>query len=471
MFENLTQRLQQVFRELRGQARLSDANIATAMDEIRTALLEADVNLQVADGFIAEVRQACLGEEVLRSVTPGQQVVKVVSDHLVGLLGEANVPLDLAGPSPTVVMLIGLHGSGKTTTAAKLAKLLLAKQSRRPLLVAGDIYRPAAIDQLEVLGRELGVPVHVDRTNPDVAAIARAGVEAARRNGQDTVIIDTAGRLQIDDRMVMELVRIRQATSPREVLLVADAALGQEAVSVAEHFHRALELTGVILTKLDGDARGGAALSIRKVTGCPIKFIGVGEKTDDLEPFHPERMASRMLGMGDIVSLVEKAAAEIEVEDAARMAAKIQAEGFDFADFRDQLHQLRRMGGLEKIMGMLPGGDQLAGMGGFDEKKIVHMEAIINSMTPAERAKPELIDFPRRRRLARGSGTSIEEVGQLIRQFSEMRKMMKRTSLMGRLMSGKTPIASGAGAGRGAFLARGSNVTAAKSKKRKKSRR
>ncbi len=469
MFETLTNRLQHVFRELRGQARLSEGNIAAAMDEIRTALLEADVNLQVVRTFIAEVREACLGEEVVRSVTPGQQVVKVVSDRLVALLGEANVPLDLGGPAPAVIMLIGLHGSGKTTTAAKLAKLLAGKQGRRPMLVAGDIYRPAAIDQLAVLGRDLGVPVHVDRANPDVASIARAGVEAARRAGCDTVIIDTAGRLQIDDRMVMELVRVRQAAGPREVLLVADAALGQEAVSVAEHFHRALDITGVILTKLDGDARGGAALSIRQVTGRPIKFAGVGEKVDDLEPFHPERMASRMLGMGDIVSLVEKAAAEVEAKDAARMAEKIRQEGFDFADFRDQLRQMRKMGGLESILGMLPGGDQMRGMPGFDEKRIVHMEAIINAMTPTERSRPEIIDFPRRRRLAKGSGTSLEEVGQLIRQFAEMRKMMKRTGLISRLMSGKAAL--GGGGGPAGLMTRGSNVTPPARKKRRKGRR
>jgi signal recognition particle subunit SRP54 len=283
------------------------------------------------------------------------------------------------------------------------------------------------------------------------------------------VIIDTAGRLQVDDRMVMELVRVRQATAPREVLLVADAALGQEAVSVAEHFHRALDITGVILTKLDGDARGGAALSIRQVTGRPIKFAGVGEKVDDLEPFHPERMASRMLGMGDIVSLVEKAAAEVEAEDAARMAEKIRQDGFDFADFRDQLRQMRKMGGLESILGMLPGGDQMRGMPGFDEKRIVHMEAIINAMTPTERSRPEIIDFPRRRRLAKGSGTSLEEVGQLIRQFAEMRKMMKRTGLLSRLMSGKAALTGGGG--QGGLMSRGSNVTPPARKKRRKGRR
>jgi len=466
MFESLTQRLQQVFRELRGQARLSEENIAAAMAEIETALLEADVNLQVARDFVAEVRAGCVGQEVLRSVTPGQQVVKLVSDRLVELLGARQVSLELSGPSPAVIMLVGLHGGGKTTTAAKLAKWLREKQGRQPLLVAGDIYRPAAITQLEVLGRDLGVPVHADRANPDVAAIARAGVEAARRTGRDTVLIDTAGRLQIDEQMVMELVRIRQTVAPREVLLVADAALGQEAVSVAEHFHRALDLTGVILTKLDGDARGGAAISIRKVTGRPIKFAGVGEKLADLEPFHPDRMASRILGMGDIVSLVEQAAAEVEAEDAAKMAEKIAREGFDFNDLREQFRQLRRMGGMEKLMGMLPGGAQLAGAQGFDEKKLAHLEAIICAMTPEERRRPDLLDYSRRRRLARGSGTKLEEVSQLLRQFTEMRKVMKRTGLLNRLMAGKTPLAGGAG-----LMSRGSNVTAPKHKRRKKGRR
>ena len=334
MFESLSDRLHDVLKKLRGESRLTEENISGAMREIRIALLEADVNLKIADEFIESVKKECVGQDVLRSVTPGQQVIKIVHDALVDLFGEA-ATLNLQN-RPAVIMLAGLHGSGKTTTAGKLA-LNLRRGGKKVLLVAGDVYRPAAIDQLEIIGREIGVNVHVERTSVNVAAIARNAVETARKQNYDAVIIDTAGRLQIDETMVQELVRIRQAVNPDEVLLVADAALGQEAVSVGEHFNNALSLTGFILTKLDGDARGGAALSIRKATGVPVKFVGLGEKLDTLEPFFPERMAGRILGMGDVVSLVEKAAADVDEEEAKALQEKLRKNKFDYDDFLSQL--------------------------------------------------------------------------------------------------------------------------------------
>ncbi len=435
MFESLSDKLHDVFRKLRGQSTLSEANIAEAMREIRLALLEADVNINVATEFIDSVKAACVGQDVVRSITPGQQVVKIVHDNLVDLLGGGAAELEFKS-KPTVLMLVGLHGSGKTTTAGKLA-LKLRRDGKKVLLVAGDVYRPAAIDQLEIIGREIGVPVHAERTSVNVAAIALNAVEQAGKQGFDVVIIDTAGRLQIDDTMVQELVRIRQAVHPDEVLLVADAALGQEAVSVAEHFHQALTLTGFILTKLDGDARGGAALSIRKVTGCPVKFIGMGEKLDSLEVFYPERMAGRILGMGDVVSLVEKAAAEIDEEEAKKLQEKLRANKFDYDDFLAQLRQIKKLGGMESILKFLPGGRQLAGMlSGVDPKHFLRMEAVILSMTRAERANPDLMDFSRKKRIAKGSGVPVETVSNLVKQFESMRKMMKHNGMIGRLMSG-----------------------------------
>lgn len=395
MFESLSDKLHDVFRKLRGQSTLSEANIAEAMREIRLALLEADVNVQIAAEFIEGVRAECVGQEVIKSVTPGQQVVKIVHDKLVELLGGGVAELNMKS-RPSVIMMVGLHGSGKTTTSGKLA-LKLRRDGKKVLLVAGDVYRPAAIDQLEIIGREINVPVHAERTSVNIAAIAINAVEQARAQGVDVVIIDTAGRLQIDENMVQELVRIRQAVQPDEILLVADAALGQEAVSVAEHFHQALDLTGFILTKLDGDARGGAALSIRKVTGCPVKFIGLGEKLDSLEVFYPERMAGRILGMGDVVSLVEKAAAEIDEEEAKKLQEKLRANKFDYNDFLSQLKQIRKLGGMESILKFLPGGRQLAGMlSGVDPRHFSRMEAVILSMTREERENPDLMDFSRK---------------------------------------------------------------------------
>jgi signal recognition particle subunit SRP54 len=435
MFDSLSDKLQDAFKKLRGQARLTEANISDSMREIRMAMLEADVNLEVVKSFISKVREDCLGEDVLRSISPGQQVVKIVNDRLTELMGESEVPLNLSS-TPSVIMMVGLHGGGKTTSAAKLA-LRLKNSKMKVMLVAGDIYRPAAIDQLEILGNEIGVPVYSDRHLPDVAAIASAAVEKAKFEGSDVVIIDTAGRLQIDESMVQELVRVSQVSRADEILLVADSALGQEAVSVADHFHKALGLTGIVLTKLDGDARGGAALSIREVTGCPIKYIGAGEKVDDLEIFYPDRMASRILGMGDVVTLVEKAAEKIDHDEALKLHDKLKKNKFDFNDFLAQLRQMSNLGGAGAILKMLPGGKQLSDIAAnLDPKFFKHIEAMIQSMTPDEREKPEIIDFSRRKRIAAGSGTSLEQISKLIKQFSGMRKMLKKSGLMGKLFSG-----------------------------------
>ncbi len=444
MFDALGDRLHDVFRRLRGEAKLSESNISDALKDIRLALLEADVNIEVANEFIGQVKAGCLGTEVLKSITPGQQLVKVVHDEVVKLLGSDTADLELKN-SPSVIMMVGLHGSGKTTTSGKLA-LKLKKSGRKVLLVAGDVYRPAAIDQLEFIGREIGVQVHSERTSVNVAAIAMNAVQNASREGFDTVIIDTAGRLQIDDLMVQELVRISSVVHPDEILLVADAALGQEAVSVASHFHDALGLTGLVLTKLDGDARGGAALSIRKVTGVPVKFVGMGEKLDQLETFHPDRMANRILGMGDIVSLVEKAAADIDEEEARKLHDKLRKNQFDYNDFLTQLRQLGKLGGMENILRFLPGGKQLAGaLSSVDHSQFSKMEAIILSMTPKERSNPDLVDFSRRKRIARGAGVPLEIVGNLVRQFESVRKMMKQNGLFGRMMSNPSAMDSMSG--------------------------
>lgn len=445
MFENLSDKLHDVFKKLRGETRISESNIAEAMREIRLALIDADVNLEIATEFIEAVKAQCIGQEVLKSVTPAQQIVKIVNDQLVELLGSEAAELNQSAKKPSVIMLVGLHGSGKTTTAGKLA-LKLRKDGKKVLLVAGDVYRPAAIDQLAIIGKEINVPVHVERTSVNVAAIAVNAVAEAAKAGMDTVIIDTAGRLQIDDTMVQELVRIRQAVQPDDILLVADAALGQEAVSVAEHFHKALDLTGFILTKLDGDARGGAALSIRKVTNVPVKFVGIGEKLDNLEVFHPDRMASRILGMGDVVSLVEKAAAEIDEEEAKALQAKLRKNKFDYNDFLSQLRQITKLGGMESILKFLPGGRQMAdALSTVDKKQFNRLEAIILSMTKEERANPDIIDFSRRKRIAAGAGVPTEMVSGLVKQFDGMRKMMRKNGMLGRLLAGDQMPESGAG--------------------------
>lgn len=435
MLDALSDKLHDVFKKLRGEATLTENNIQEAMREIRLALLEADVNLEVVRSFIDKVRQDCLGKDVVRSISPGQQVVKIVNDRLVELLGSQQAELNLAS-SPTVIMMVGLHGSGKTTTSAKLAKML-KKQRKSVLMAAADVYRPAAIDQLEFLGNEIGVPVYAERGNMNVAQIAANAVDQAKFNHNDVVIIDTAGRLQVDENMIQELIRLRQTVRSDEVLLVADAALGQEAVSVAQEFHKALSLTGFILTKMDGDARGGAALSIREVTGCPVKFIGTGEKIDDIEPFYPDRMASRILGMGDVVSLVERAAAEVDEQEAKKMQEKMRRNQFDFNDFLSQLKQVSRMGGLESILKFLPGGRQLSdAMSAMDPAQFRRIEAIILSMTPFERENPDEIDFSRRKRIAKGSGVALEQVSGLIKQFNGMRKMLRKNGLLAKLFGG-----------------------------------
>jgi len=434
MFDTLSDKLQNTFRKLRGVAHLSESNIQEAMREIRLALLEADVNIEIVKDFIKTVSEDCIGHEVVKSVTPAQQLTKIVNDRLVELMGEAEVPLSLTS-SPSVIMMVGLHGSGKTTSAAKLA-LRLKKEKKKVLLVAGDVYRPAAIDQLEILGREIDVPVYSERNNPNVAQIAANAVDEAKFQHADVVLIDTAGRLQIDKDMIQELVMISQTARAEEILLVADAALGQEAVSVADHFHKALGITGIVLTKFDGDARGGAALSIRRVTGCPIKFVGVGEKIDDMQVFHPDRIASRILDMGDVVSLVEKASEELDLQEAEKLKEKFKKNQFDFNDFLSQLKQISKLGGAESIMKMLPGGrDFSKAIGALDPKHFSRIEAIILSMTPEERNRPDIVDFQRRKRLAKGSGNTLEQVSGMVKQFNQMRKMMKKSGMFKKLFN------------------------------------
>jgi signal recognition particle subunit SRP54 len=431
MFENLTQRLQGVFAKLTGRGKLSEADIDAAMREVRVALLEADVNLAVAKEFVAKVREKALGAEVMRSLTPGQTVVKIVLDGLTELMGGGESKLAFGGRIPNVVMLVGLQGSGKTTAAAKLASLL-RKQGRRPMLVACDVYRPAAIDQLEALGRELGIPVYRGEEGADPVDIAKAGVKAAVADMRDTVLIDTAGRLHVDEAMMDEAASIRDATRPDQVLMVIDAMTGQDAVNAASAFADRVAFDGVIVTKMDGDARGGAALSVRAVTGKPIKFIGTGEKLDALEPFHPDRMAQRILGMGDVVSLIEKAQEGIEADDAAALEAKLRSSDFTFDDFLSQLQQVRKMGSMQDILGMIPGigGAQRAQLADaqIDEKALDRTAAIIRSMTAAERRKPQLINGQRRSRIAAGSGTTVQEVNRLLDQFTQAKKMMKQLS-------------------------------------------
>lgn len=465
MFENLTNKLQDALKKLRGQSVITQANIAESMQDIREALLEADVNREIADDFVSKISAECLGEEVLRSVTPGQQAVKIVYDKLVEYLGGSEALL-AEGKKPIVIMMAGLHGSGKTTTSAKLA-LFLKKQGKKALLCACDIYRPAAIDQLEILGRENGLDVHAERGVTDVCRIGANALQEAQDGNYDYLILDTAGRLQIDESMVQELVRLKSVTNASELLLVADAALGQQAVSVASHFHNALQLTGIVLTKLDGDARGGAAFSIRQVTSCPVKFVGLGEKINDLDIFHPDRMASRILGMGDIISLVEKAAEEIDKEEAEKLQERLKKNEFTLNDFLSQIRQMRKLGGIETILKFLPGGDKLAGMPELDEKQFKGMEAMICSMTPQEREKPELITPARRDRIARGSGRRSDEVGKLVKQFLSMKQMMKRTGLMKNLMSGNAPLSMGVPGFRQG-PARGTNFTPPKKKRKKR---
>lgn len=429
MFESLSKRLQDIFRRLKGHGRLSEKQVDQVMREIRLALLEADVNFRVVKDFINRVRERAVGQEVLRSLTPAQQVIKIVHEELVSLLGESRQGLEFTGRPPHVMMLVGLQGSGKTTTAAKLA-LYLRRQGRHPLLVAADIYRPAAVDQLIKLGEQAGVEVFfLEGTAPE-DMVAEA-VNRAEKEGFDTLVVDTAGRLHVDDEMMEELVRVMKRTPPTEVLLVVDAMTGQDAVTVAQAFQEKVGFDGIVLTKLDGDARGGAALSIRAVTGKPVKFASVGEKLGDFEPFYPDRMASRILGMGDVLTLIEKAQAAYDEEKARELERKLRRQEFTLEDFLDQLRQLRKMGTLEQILSMIPGFpvSKLKGLK-LDESQLKRAEAIIQSMTPEERRKPQIIGASRKQRIARGSGTTTQDVNRLLQQFQQMQRLVKQFGKM-----------------------------------------
>jgi signal recognition particle subunit SRP54 len=436
MFDSLSGKLQNAFRNLRGLGKISEANVTDALREVRMALLEADVNFKVARDFIERVKTKAIGVEVVQSVQPGQQIIKIIHDELVDLLGSTNAGLNLSG-NPSSILMVGLHGSGKTTSSGKLARLL-QKQGRQPLLVAADVNRPAAMDQLDTLGKQLELPVFVKRGETDVLKIAREALDFARTNSRNVLIFDTAGRLQIDEPLVQELVRLRDLVKPQEILLVLDAATGQEAVNVATHFDQALQITGSILTKLDGDARGGAALSMKAVTGKPIKFGGTGEKLDEFEPFHPERMASRILGMGDVVSLVEKAAETVDLDDAKRMEEKMRKGQFTLEDFLEQLRQMKKLGSLESIVGMLPGGAEMLKQQGDlskQEKEFKRMEAMICGMTPKERKNPAILNAKRRIRIAKGSGVSVTELNTMLNKFGQMQQMMKKMGKFQKMMA------------------------------------
>ncbi|HEX3159561.1 MAG TPA: signal recognition particle protein [Gemmatimonadaceae bacterium] len=428
MFDDLSEKLEATFARLRGRGVLTEADIKEALREVRRVLLEADVNFQLTREFLERVEQKAVGVTTLRTVSPAQQIVKIVHDELTAMLGERREPLKLSSVPPTIVLMVGLQGSGKTTTAGKLARKLKA-EGRPTRLVAADVYRPAAIDQLETLGQQLDVPVYADRTTTDVERIARAGLDQARRARDRVVIIDTAGRLQIDDEMMRELVRLKEAVRPDEILLVADGMTGQEAVRIAQGFDEALGITGVILTKLDGDARGGAALSIYGVTKKPIKYIGVGEKLDALEDFYPERMAGRILQMGDVVSLVEKAQEAFDEGEAKKLEKKVRKQGMDLEDFLTAMRQMQKLGPLEGLLKMLPGvNSKMLKQANMDPKRMKHVEAIVLSMTPAERKNPSLLNGSRRARIAKGSGRPVMEVNRLLDQFRDMQKMMKKAA-------------------------------------------
>jgi signal recognition particle subunit SRP54 len=433
MFDRLSERFDAVFQKLRGQGKISERNIEDALREIRRALLEADVNFKVARTFLQRVKEQALGQSVIRSLTPGQQLIKIVNDELIRLLGQQASPLHLADMPPTVIMLVGLQGCGKTTIAGKLA-LRLKEQGRPSLLVAADMYRPAAVDQLKTLGESVGAPVFSQPSGADPVDICRLGIEEGRATNRSAVILDTAGRLSIDEGMMDELVRIQEQTQPHEILFVANSMLGQDAVDTASRFYERLNFSGVILTMMDSDARGGAALSIREVTGQPIKFIGTSEKMEGLEPFHPDRLASRILGMGDILSLVEKAEQAFEQENITKMETRLRKEGFTFEDFLEQLQAIKKMGPLDQLLGMIPGvGKAMRGVQ-VDDGAFKQIEAIIRSMTHQERNTPQVLNASRRRRIARGSGTTVQDVNRLLKQFQAMQKMMKQ---MNRLKPGK----------------------------------
>lgn len=435
MFEQLQERLSGVLKTIRGQGKITENNISHAMRDVRRALLEADVNFKVAKAFVNRVQEKAKGEKVFTSISPGQQFVKLIQDELVEFLGGETEELNFKSSGITVILMAGLQGSGKTTTSAKLACLLKKKQNRKPFLIAADLQRPAAIDQLEVLGRQIDVPVYSERIK-DPVSVVKSGLKHAKELGVDTVLIDTAGRLHVDEELMAELKSIVAIASPDEILYVADGMTGQDAVTSSSAFSEAISVSGIVLTKMDGDSRGGAALSIREVTQKPIKFLGMGESINAIEVFHPSRLAQRILGMGDVVSLVEKAQDVFDEKSALEMQSKMLGNTFSLADFKDQLIQVKKMGSVSQMMSMIPGASKLKGME-MDDRQLIWIEAIINSMTPTERDKPELINGSRRKRIAKGAGRSVQEVNQLLKQFSQMRTMMKKFGKMGK---GKFPI-------------------------------
>jgi signal recognition particle subunit SRP54 len=427
MFESLSEKLESAFKKLRGHGKLTETNIEDGLKEVRMALLEADVHYQVVKKFIADIKARALGQEVMKSLTPGQQVVKIVNEKLTELMGTRHTDLDLSGALPVSVMLVGLQGSGKTTTAGKLS-ILLRSKGRKPFLVPADVYRPAAIDQLTKLGNQLNVPVFPSTPDMDPVRICMEARVAALKEGCDTLILDTAGRLHIDEKLMTELKRIKAEVKPSDILLVADAMTGQDAVNIAKSFDEALDIGGVVLTKMDGDARGGAALSIKEMIQKPIKFVGVGEKLNEIEPFHPERMASRILGMGDVLTLIEKAQSVVDEKEAIELEKKLRKSQFTLEDFRNQMAQVRKMGSLSDMLGMIPGMGKLKQLKNVevDDREIVRIEAIINSMTPLERSKHAIINGSRRKRIARGSGTSVQDVNKLLKNYTQVMKMMKK---------------------------------------------
>ena len=437
MFQSLSDKLSAAFKHFRNKGKLTEADVKVGMREIKLALLEADVNFKVVREFVKQVTERAVGSEVLESLVPAQQIVKIVNEELTAIMGGSQAKLTISSAPPTVIMMCGLQGAGKTTHAAKLAAMY-KKQGKRPLLVACDIYRPAAIKQLQILGEQIGVPVFTMGTDVSPVKIAEEGIKYAKDNFCDMVFIDTAGRLHIDEVLMEELRSIKETVEPTEILLTIDAMIGQDSVNVAEHFNGLLDITRVILTKLDGDTRGGAALSVRYVTGKPIKFIGVGEKMDAIEPFHPDRMASRILGMGDVLSLIEKAEAAFDNKKAAELEKKMRDQTFTLDDYLEQFEQIRNMGSMEQLLGMMPGVNSSALKDAqIDEKAIGRVEAIIKSMTPKERAKPEILNSSRKRRIAAGSGTSVEEVNRLLKQFEQVKKLMKQFTSMGGKRRGK----------------------------------
>ncbi len=437
-FEGLSDKLSAAFKRLRSKGKLNESDVKEAMREVRFALLEADVNYKVVKDFVSKVSERCVGSEVLESLTPAQQVIKIVNEELCSLMGSENSRIKFASKPPTIIMMCGLQGSGKTTHSAKLAKYYIA-QGHRPLLVACDVYRPAAIEQLKVVGEKAGAKVF-EMGKEDPVKIAKQAVKQAKDYGNDIVILDTAGRLHIDEELMNELKRVKAEVEPNEILLVVDAMTGQDAVNVAQSFNEALGIDGVILTKLDGDTRGGAALSVLAVTGKPIKFAGIGEKLEDLEPFHPERMASRILGMGDVLTLIEKAQTQVDEKEAQKLAQKLKENSFDMNDLLEQMRQIRKMGPLKQIMSMLPGvGKQLENVD-VDDRQMYRIEAIITSMTPGEREKPSIINPSRKRRIAAGSGTKVEDVNKLLRQFEQMQKLMKQLGGKGKKGRRRIPM-------------------------------